>query len=61
MFETKMRANQADITGLGTTDLWHEFQIRKSVFKVSGTRFVGGEAALLVIKSRLVFVPCTKF
>ena len=30
----RTRANQADITGLGTTDLWHEFQIRKHVFKV---------------------------
>ena len=45
-----MQAKQADITGLGTIDLWHEFQIRKSVFKVSRTRFSAGEAALLAIK-----------
>ena len=51
-FEARTRANQADITGLGTIDLWHEFQIRKYVFKVSGTRFLGREAALLAIKSR---------
>ena len=52
-----MQANQADITGLGTIDPWHEFQIRKSVFKANGTRFLGGEAASLAIKSRWVFVP----
>ena len=29
----------SNITGLGTIDLWHEFHIRKAVFKASGGRF----------------------
>ena len=48
----RLEREQADITRLGTTDLWHEFQVRKSVFKASGTRFSGREAAQLAIKSR---------
>ena len=50
MFEARTRAKQANITGLGTIDLWHEFYIRKAVFKASGTRFSGRKAALLAIK-----------
>ena len=49
MFEARTRANQADITGLGTTDL--EFQIWKYVFKASETRFSGCKVAQLAIKS----------
>ena len=56
-----MRANQADITGLGTIDLWHEFQIWKYIFKASETRFLGREAAQLAIKSRWVFEPRAKY
>ena len=51
-FEARTRANQADITGLGAIDLRHEFQIRKYVFKASGTRFSCREEAQLAIKSR---------
>ena len=51
-FEARTRANQADITGLGTIDLWHEFQLENMFFKASGTRFSGREAAQLAIKSR---------
>ena len=53
-FEARTRANQADITGLGAIDPRHEFQIRKYVFKASGTRFsvTVREAAQLAIKSR---------
>ena len=40
-FEARTRANQVNITGLGTIDLWHEFHIRKAVLKASGTRFSG--------------------
>ena len=64
-FESRTRANQAhigwNITGLGTIDLWHEFNIRKTVLKASGTRFLGREGALLVIKSRWVFPSRAKF
>ena len=60
-FEARTRSNQANITGLGTIDLWPEFYIRKAVFKASGTRFLGREAALLATKSRWVFVPRAKF
>ena len=60
-FEARTRANQADITGLGTIDLWHEFQIWKYVFKASETRFSGREAAQLAIKSRWVFEPRAKY
>ena len=60
-FEARTRANQAYITGLGKIDLWHEFHIRKDVFKARGTRFSGREAALLATKSRWVFVPRAKF
>ena len=60
-FEARTRANQADITGLGAIDLWHEFQIRKYVFKASGTRFLGREAAQLAITSRWVFEPRAKY
>ena len=58
-FEARTGANQADINGLGTIDLWHEFQIWKYVFKASETRFSGREAAQLAIKSRWVFEPRT--
>ena len=57
MFEARARANQANITGLGTIDLCQEFQIRKAVFKASRTRFSGRKAVLLELKSRRVFVP----
>ena len=49
----RLEREQADITGLRTTDLWHEFQIRKYVFKASGTRFSGCEVALLAIAMSL--------
>ena len=60
-FEARMRALQADITGLGTIDLWHEFQIWKYVFKASETRFSGREATQLAIKSRWLFEPRAKY
>ena len=64
-FESRARANQAhigwNITGLGTIDLWHEFNIRKTVLKASGTRFSGREGAVLAIKSRWVFLSRAKF
>ena len=60
-FEARTQANQANITGLGTNEPWHEFNIRKAVLKVSRTRFSGREVSLLAIKSRWVFVPRAKF
>ena len=37
-----------NITGLGTIDLWHKFNIRRAVLKASGSRFFrswGGPAS----------------
>ena len=60
-FEARTRANQANITGLGTFDLWHAFHIRKATFKASRIRFSDCQAALLATKSRWVFMPRAKF
>ena len=48
MFEARTREQILDLE----LDLWHEFHIRKAVFKASGTSFSSREAALLAIKSR---------